>query len=582
MNFSAIRQLLLVVALMTPAAIVQAQPGAPAGLTATGAPARVDLHWSAVPGATGYRVSRGTASGTYGYFVDLGTATSYADMAVTNATQYFYVVAAKNALGIGANSAPTKAAPGSYTGAPFLIAPAHESRPLLGMSFEWSDPAVYSSYSFVLVDIATGLVVYSASLSATSGPCSSGTTCVLAPGMAGYPPPLVLDTRDFKWTVLGNGTWALGGAGNYNHIHPILRDVASLTAKWTGKTISLAWPASSGAAGYHATFMNWAFVTSSEMYAPAAACVGAACSGTADVRQIPFGTVHVRLEVCGANGVCSAGVTADALKACPATMPAPSLVTPAHGSTVNGLTTLRWVGSTTAERYDIQINRNKNAGASTVKNEVLWHSQVTCGKNADGLSCSRTYGLNDGAYTAVLRSSCGGAWGPQTTAAFIVDSSAAPVAHMSPPIWSPSKNATTSVQPVMVWSRVADIDKYELVVTTTGGTSSTYAVICKTAICTFDYAKEALKLQGRTPSRFASPSRACRSRRRERSPHRRPMHHRRRPRSALTTGRESALSARSLSNTTPMCRCRCRRSRSPGPLAIRSPAHRSLARPVHM
>ena len=152
MNLSAIRHFVFVVALMTPAALVLAQPGAPASLTATGAEASVDLNWSAVPGATGYRISRGTASGTYGYFVNLGAVTSYSDTAVTNATQYFYVVAARSALGIGANSAPTRAAPGTYTGAPFLIAPAHESRPALGMSFEWSDPAVYSSYSFVLVD----------------------------------------------------------------------------------------------------------------------------------------------------------------------------------------------------------------------------------------------------------------------------------------------------------------------------------------------------------------------------------------------------------------------------------------------
>ena len=120
--------------------------------------------------------------------------------------------------------------------------------------------------------------------------------------MAGYPPASVLNTRDFKWTVLGNGTWALGGAGNYNHIHPILPDVTTLKATWTGNTIRLTWPASPGAAGYHATFMNWAFVTSSEMFTPVAACVGTTCTGTADVSQIPFGTVHVRLE-----GVASMG-----------------------------------------------------------------------------------------------------------------------------------------------------------------------------------------------------------------------------------------------------------------------------------
>ena len=141
-------------------------------------------------------------------------------------------------------------------------------------------------------------------------------------------------------------------------------------------------------------------------------------------------------------------------------MPAPSLLTPAQGSMVNGLTTLRWLGSTTAERYSIRINRDENGGTSTVTDEVLWRSQVSCAKRTDGLSCDRTYGLPDGNYTGVFRASCGGDWGPPTTAGFTVNSSAVPVPYMSPPIWSPSKGATTSIQPVMMWSRVAAIDAY--------------------------------------------------------------------------------------------------------------------------
>ncbi len=499
MNVSTIRSVMLAVAFIAASGGVAAAelPDAPASLTATGVAAQLNLSWPAVSGATGYRVSRGVASGTYGQFFDLGAVTSYADTAVTNATQYFYAVAAKNALGIGANSVQTSATPGTYSGVPFLISPAHESKPPLGMSFEWSDPSVYTAYSFILVDNVTGLVVYSALLSASNGPCSSGTTCIFSPGMTGYPPATILDTRDFKWTVLGNGTWAIGGAGNYNFIRPILPEVAGVTANWTGNTVSLNWPAVTGAASYHASFMNWAFVTSSELYQAASACVGAACEGMADVSQIPFGTVHVRLQVCGTNGICTEGITTDAYKTCPTAMPEPALMTPAEGSVVNGLTSVRWAEGTNAERYSIQFQKDEgSARMAIVKDDVLWRSQVSCKKQVDGIFCERTYGLSDGNYLALLSADCGGVWGPQKIVSFTVNSSAVPVAFVSPVILSPNNDAMTSIQPAILWSKIADIENYELAVTDSSGIRSVYAVKCKTAICSFDYATEGIKLQG--------------------------------------------------------------------------------------
>lgn len=499
MNISTINSFILAVTLVASAGGVYADqlPAAPASLTATGAAARVNLSWAAVSGATGYRISRGIASGIYTQFFDLGAVTSYVDTTVTNATPYFYVVAAKNALGTGASSVQKSATPENYTGAPFLITPAHESKPTLGMSFEWSDPAVYTSYTFILVDKATQSVVHSASLSATSGPCSSGTTCTFSPDMTGYPPATILDTRDFKWTVLGNGTWAIGGDGNYNYIHPILPEVSAVTANWTGNTVSLNWPAVAGAVSYHASFMNWAFVTSSELYQAASACVGAACAGTADVSQIPFGTVHVRLQVCGTNGVCTAGVTTDAYKICPTAISEPALVTPAEGTVVNGLTSIRWAEGTNSERYSIQFQKDEGgAYMAIVKDDMLWRSQVACKKQGTGTSCHRTYGLSDGNYLAVISANCGGAWGPKKIVGFTVNSSVVPIAQVSPPILSPNNGATTSIQPVMLWSKIADIENYELVVTDSSGIKSTYGVKCKTAICSFDYATEGIKLQG--------------------------------------------------------------------------------------
>ena len=472
-------------------------PAVPVSLTTTVAPNQVILSWPASSGATGYRVSRGIAGGVYTHFVDLGVVTGYTDTAVKNATPYFYVVAAKNAAGSSANSVQVSATPGTYTGAPFLIAPAHESKPLLGMSFEWSDPAIYTSYVFVLIDRATDMVVHTASLSATDGPCSSGTTCILSPGMTGYPPPTILDTRNFRWTVLGNGTWAIGGVGNYNYIHPMLPEVSAVAANWVGNTVNLNWPTVPGAVSYHASFMNWAFVTSSELYQAASACVGAACEGTADVSQIPFGTVHMRLEVCGANGVCTTGVTTDVYKTCPAALPEPALVTPTEGAVVNRLTSVRWFEQSTAEQYSIQFQKDEGGTNFTiVKDDVLWRSQVACKKKADGNFCGRTYGLSNGNYLALISAQCGGTWGPQKIVSFTVNNSGVPAALVAPAVLSPASDATTSIQPVILWSKIADIENYELVVTDSNGIQSAQTAKCKTAICAFDYAVEGLKLQG--------------------------------------------------------------------------------------
>ncbi len=473
-------------------------PAAPVGLTASAALGQVTLRWPTVAGATGYRVSRGTASGVFSWHIEVGAKTTYVDTAVSTVpTQYFYAVAAINAHGSSASSTQTSATPGSYTGAPFLIAPAHESKPVLGMDFEWSDPASFTSYSFVLIDRATDLVVYSTALSASAGPCAGGTTCVLSPGMPGYPPPTALDTRALKWTVLGNGSWATGGSGNYNHIYPLPPEATDLVVNWNGDTVSLNWPAASGAASYHASFMNWAYVTSSEMHATASVCFGLACAATADVSQIPFGTVHVRLRACGTSGACSTGITADAHKACPAAMRAPALITPLEASVVNGLTTLRWAEPTAAERYAIQFQKDEGGDLlSVVKDEVLWRSQIACNGRGNETVCTRNYGLGDGHYLALISASCGDAWGPQKIISFRVNVTGAAQTQVSPRVLSPRTGATTSIQPIVLWSQLRDVENYEIVVASAAGLSSAFGVRCRSAICAFDYAQEGLKISG--------------------------------------------------------------------------------------
>jgi hypothetical protein len=90
-------------------------PSAPAGVSATGSTKSITVTWSAPSshGApiTGYRVYRGTASGSEGLHATVSASKlNYADTAVARRTTYYYRVSAVNAFGEGPLSAEVKAA----------------------------------------------------------------------------------------------------------------------------------------------------------------------------------------------------------------------------------------------------------------------------------------------------------------------------------------------------------------------------------------------------------------------------------------------------------------------------------------
>jgi fibronectin type 3 domain-containing protein len=97
-------------------------PAAPTGLTAVAGNAQVSLSWTAVLGASSYKVKRGTTTGgPYSTQVGTPTGTSFNDTTVANGTTYFYIVTAVNAAGESGNSAeksatPALPAPGVPTG----------------------------------------------------------------------------------------------------------------------------------------------------------------------------------------------------------------------------------------------------------------------------------------------------------------------------------------------------------------------------------------------------------------------------------------------------------------------------------
>jgi len=85
--------------------------GAPKNLSATPGNGQVALTWTAVSGATGYRVYRSTSSGSQGSSIATPTGASYTDTSVTNGTTYYYIVTATNTGGESAASSQVNARP---------------------------------------------------------------------------------------------------------------------------------------------------------------------------------------------------------------------------------------------------------------------------------------------------------------------------------------------------------------------------------------------------------------------------------------------------------------------------------------
>jgi hypothetical protein len=90
-------------------------PSPPVRVSATGSTRSITVTWSAPSShgspITGYRVYRGTASGSEGLLATVSASKlNYADTAVARRTTYYYRVSAVNAFGEGPLSAEVKAA----------------------------------------------------------------------------------------------------------------------------------------------------------------------------------------------------------------------------------------------------------------------------------------------------------------------------------------------------------------------------------------------------------------------------------------------------------------------------------------
>src|SRR5204862_6956 len=112
--------------------------------SATTGDAQVGLSWTTPADGgsaiTGYKLYRGTVSGSLSLYQTLPVTNSYTDTAVTNGTTYYYQVSAVNAIGEGSRSSErsaTPTAPATVPGMPTLSATAGNAQ----VALSWTTPA---------------------------------------------------------------------------------------------------------------------------------------------------------------------------------------------------------------------------------------------------------------------------------------------------------------------------------------------------------------------------------------------------------------------------------------------------------
>jgi len=86
-------------------AVPSVVPAAPASVNAVDGASQVTISWTAVSGATSYKVYRSTTQGARGTLIGSTSTTSLSDSTVVGGTTYYFVVTATNAAGEGAASA---------------------------------------------------------------------------------------------------------------------------------------------------------------------------------------------------------------------------------------------------------------------------------------------------------------------------------------------------------------------------------------------------------------------------------------------------------------------------------------------
>lgn len=403
---------------------------APAGLVATASPGQIGLNWTAVTGATHYKVYRKLSSGGYvegDLLADNVPSNAYLDTTVSNGTTYYYVVKAFN----GSESA---------------ISSEVFKRPI--SSFSLSSLTALSATSLQATWAnATGSASYDISYGTTSGVPLGTVTGVSSPyTLTG----LTANTTYYVWIIAKN-TIGGGSSVNSNELNTTTSTAAptTLTASAVTGQINLSWTAAAGAS----TYRVYRSTTSGSGYSQIAAGIaGTSYSDTTVVNGTQYYYV-----VRGFNGTESANSN-EATGQSIAAFTIASTTAPTATSIQ-----VTWSNTAGATAYDVRYKIG--AGAYTDINGVTSPYTIT------GLTGNTTYAI-----AVRARNSIGSGSSAQT-----------PDVNQTTPVAPPTGLAASATpgQVNLTWNSVVGASSYKVFRSTTSG--SGYASIA-TGVAATNYA----------------------------------------------------------------------------------------------
>ncbi|WNR45243.1 fibronectin type III domain-containing protein [Paenibacillus roseipurpureus] len=199
--------------------------------------AQVGLSWSAVSGATGYKVKYGTASGSYSTTVSVGNVTSYTVSSLTNGTTYYFVVTATNSTVESAYSNEKNAVPN--VGLP--AAPVQNSAVPGNTKVDLSWGAV------------TGATGYKIKYGTTSG---SYSTTITAGNVTSYSVTGLTNGTTYYFVVTATNSAGESASSNEKSAAPIAPPASPVqNAPTAGDSqVTVNWSASTGATGYNVKY----------------------------------------------------------------------------------------------------------------------------------------------------------------------------------------------------------------------------------------------------------------------------------------------------------------------------------------
>src|SRR3989338_2316522 len=213
-----------------PAQSPQFPPAAPVLNTATPGNAQVSLSWSAVSGASGYKVYRRVVSTAYATATDVGSVTSRTVTGLTNGTLYYFVVAAYNAAGQSVYSNELSAAPVASTSVP--------AAPVLNTATA-GDKQVTLSWAAV-----SGAAGYKVKYGTTGG---TYTTTIDVGNVTSYPAAGLTNGKTYYFVVTAYNSAGTGANSNEKSAVPTIQPFATtfeaetMPTKTTGGATTGGW-----------------------------------------------------------------------------------------------------------------------------------------------------------------------------------------------------------------------------------------------------------------------------------------------------------------------------------------------------